>query len=336
MINRNKIIDCIINQIQKENQYLNECANILYNNGVVVIDLNLNKEDHDFLYDHNWLEEIKNIQQRDFKTKNPEYGFVLGAFGALGNPASFHSFLIYKLRYILFKKLSKIFSNLDSNKNLECLFDRIAIRRENTDISAESFHRDTCSLRGEQDVIYGGWINLDLSENQYFSCVPGTHTCTGKGGFERIDGNFNSRKVKYTIKPKQVIIFDQNLIHEIFKQRIKKTNIRLYLGWRHTISSIPLFNSKKDNQYNITEIIKKQLVPPLPSGDLPYMYTKNHPRLFKSRIETLTSEIRDFYKEYNNKYKNNRVVKRSLKEPINIVDIPNDFKIIYYPNKLFY
>ena len=92
MINRNQIINCIINQIQKENEYLNKCSNTLYNDGVVVIDLNLNKEDHDFLYDHNWLEEIKNIQQRDFKTKNPEYGFVLGAFGALGNPASFHSF----------------------------------------------------------------------------------------------------------------------------------------------------------------------------------------------------------------------------------------------------
>lgn len=334
-INKTKLINCIMKEMQKENNYLDNCGKELLKKGVVVIDLHINKENHDFIHKTNWLEEIKNIQLRDFKTTEPTYGFVLGAFGALGNPASFHNELLYRLRYVLFQKISGMFGLMDNTKNLECLFDRVAIRRKGTDISAESWHRDTCSVKQDSDVIYGGWINLDSTETQYFSCVPGTHMCSGRGGFEAIKDQIFS-KVKIEVKPKQVIIFSQNIIHEIYKQKIKNTNIRLYLGWRHTKSEIPVFNDDKNEQYNIWSILNKQLVPALPSGDLPFMYTRNHPRLFKSRLETLTAEIKNFYVEQNNKYSNNMVVKRSLKEPINLVNIPNEYKLIYFPNKRFY
>lgn len=66
------------------------------------------------------------------------------------------------------------------------------------------------------------------------------------------------------------------------------------------------------------------------------MYTKNHPRLFKSRIEQLSYEIKDFYLEKNSKYKNGVVIKRSLDYPIHLVKITDEYKKIYYPNKLFY
>lgn len=334
-LSKNKLIKCISQVYENEFDYLNMKANELKQKGIAVIDLHLLKLHHDFLHNTNWIEEIKNIQLRDFKTKNPEYGFVLGAFGAFGNPASFHNALLYKLRYILFQKLKILFKLVDKDRYLECLFDRVCIRRKGTTTSGETFHRDTCSFKKDQDFIYGGWINLDKNITQYFSCVPGTHMCTGRGGYEKLTSDdFKDKKMKIAIAPKQIIIFNQNIIHEIFPQKQKNDSIRLYLGWRHTLSDKPLFNNKKDPRLNINEIIIKQIVPPLPSGDFPQMYSNNHPRFYKKHIIAITEEIKDFYTEYNDKYPNNIKIKKELDYPIEVYPIPDIYKTIYYPNKI--
>lgn len=327
------LINCVIKAMNIENSYLISKSEELRINGITVIELHLPKKQEEFL-NIDWLERIKQIQSRDFKIKNPEYGYVLGAFGAFGNPASFHSQEIYHLRYIIFNKLKSLFKNLDPDRKLEMLFDRLAIRREGTTLGGETFHRDTCSIQDEEDKIYGGWINLDSEETQYFSCVPGTHLCKGRGGFEKIEGKYKDTKVKIAVKPKSIIIFDQNIIHEIFSQKIKKTNIRLYLGWRHTYSNVPLLNDPKDNQRNINVILRDQIVPVLPSGDIPYMYSKQHPGLHRHMVIQLTKEIKDFYKIKNNKYENGYVVARSLVYPIEKIEIPDIYKNIYYPNRI--
>ena len=150
-LSKNQLLKCISKLYEKEFNYMNIKANELKQNGITVIDLHLLKLQYDFLHNTNWIEEIKNIQLRDFKTKNPEYGFVLGAFGAFGNPASFHNELLYKLRYILFQKMKILFKLLDNDRYLECLFDRVCIRRKSTTTSGETFHRDTCSFKKDQD-----------------------------------------------------------------------------------------------------------------------------------------------------------------------------------------
>ena len=334
MSSKTKLIECIKNVITEEQKYILEKAMDLKNKGYTVVDLHLSRSKHAFLNDTDWLKLVKNIQLRDFKTTDPEYGFVLGAFGAFGNPASFHSKEIYALRYILFHKLKFLFKNVDPSRKLEMLFDRLAIRREGASIAGESFHRDTCSMMSTDDNIYGGWINLDDTETQYFSCVPGTHTCAGRGGFERIQGDYKDTKIKIPVKPKQVLIFNQNIIHEIFKQKIKKTNIRLYLGWRHTYSDVPLLSDPKDPQKNINKVLKDQIVPVLPSGDVPFMYSKQHPGLHRHMVIKITDEIKDFYKINNDKYPGGKVISRSLVYPINKVTIPDEYKKIYYPTKI--
>lgn len=334
MSSKARLIECINNIIIDEQNYIKEKAMDLKNKGYTVVDLHLSRGKYMFINDTDWLKLVKNIQLRDFKTTDPEYGFVLGAFGAFGNPASFHSKEIYALRYILFHKLKFIFKHIDPNRKLEMLFDRLAIRREGAIVSGESFHRDTCSLQSTDDNIYGGWINLDDTETQYFSCVPGTHTCAGRGGFERIQGDYKDTKIKLPVKPKQVLIFNQNIIHEIFKQKIKKTNIRLYLGWRHTYSDLPLLSDPKDPQKNINKILSEQIVPVLPSGDVPFMYSKQHPGLHRHMVIKITDEIKDFYKINNNKYPGGKVISRSLVYPINKVIIPDEYKKIYYPTQI--
>ena len=319
--------------METESKYLESKANELKTQGVTVVNLNLSEEQNKVLQ-VDWLSVIQNINLRDFKTNNPEFGFVLGAFGALGNPASFHSIEIYILRFIIFHQLKNIFKKINPNKKLEMLFDRIAIRRAGTTICKETFHRDTCAFQDIDDDIYGGWINLDSIESQYFSFVPETHTSKGTGGFEKIEGNYKNSKIKIEVKPKQVIIFNQNIIHEIFNQKIKKTNIRLYLGWRHTYSNTPLLNNTKDPQKNINIILRDQIVPALPSGDIPYMYSKQHPGLHRHMVIKLSEEIKDFYKIKNDKYESVYVVSRSLIYPIEKIKIPDKYKTIYYPNNI--
>tara|TARA_R110002073_G_scaffold221766_2_gene381931 strand:- start:1884 stop:2885 length:1002 start_codon:yes stop_codon:yes gene_type:complete len=333
MCKNKRLIECIEKAMDIENSYLVSKSEELRLTGVAVIELRLPKKEQEFL-NTNWIEITNEIQGRDFKTKTPAHGYVLGAFGAFGNPASFHSKEIYTLRYIIFNKLKNVFKNLDSDRKLEMLFDRLAIRREGTTLGGETFHRDTCSIQEKEDQIYGGWINLDSEETQYFSCIPGTHLCKGRGGFEKIQGKYKDTKVKIAVKPKNIIIFDQNIIHEIFSQKIKKTNIRLYLGWRHTYSNAPLLNDPKDPQKNIVVILRDQIVPILPSGDVPYMYSKQHPGLHRHMVIQVSREIKDFYKIKNDKYEDGSVIARSLVYPIEKINIPDVYKTIYYPNNI--
>ena len=64
------------------------------------------------------------------------------------------------------------------------------------------------------------------------------------------------------------------------------------------------------------------------------MYSKNHPRFYKNHLIQITKEIKNYYTEYNDKYPDNKLIKKELNYPIKIYNIPNFYKTIYYPNKL--
>ena len=90
-MSNSKLINCIDSVFKDK---LQKYAQELYVNGIVVIDLDFcisDSKENQFIEKTDFLKEIKKIQLQDFKTDNPEYGFVLGAFGAFGNPASFHN-----------------------------------------------------------------------------------------------------------------------------------------------------------------------------------------------------------------------------------------------------
>ena len=117
-------------------------------------------------------------------TGNP-FVYVLGGFGALGNPASFHNPFIRKLRIRCWKETIKLFNKYIKNYHnddlrkkykIETLFDRMMFRQKGQKAVEEAWHRDVMSkdLILKTDEIYGGWINLDDTD-QYFSCIPGSH-----------------------------------------------------------------------------------------------------------------------------------------------------------------
>lgn len=220
---------------------------------------------------------------------DPNGPLTLGGFGALALPSSFHHPDIRFIRSIVYRRIKPILANHFKHTNLELLFDRVSVRRVGTSTSKESWHRDVCPDSLEDDVILGGWINLDPdgSPPQQFSCSPGTHKDkTDKTGFAKIEIAPDNTKV-YNVPPGHIIMFYQNLIHEVKPQKAKFESHRLYLGWRLTNSNKPLFNHR--------DVIRSQGVPKIPSGQVPPMYAKLHLVNHKHMVEEISRRIKPEY-----------------------------------------
>lgn len=212
---------------------------------------------------------------REYKNPTLSNIYVYGGFGALGNPSSFHNPFVRELRLRMMKEARILFAQLEhsagSHRQLEQLFDRMAIRRKGTSTTGESWHRDVTPNLPQGDDIFGGWINLDLNRIQYFSCVPGTHMdhCS-KSGFATIDSSemdkYQKTKKIIAVPPGHWIIFYQHIVHEVLPRKAEIDSYRVYLGFHLTANGLPLYNYK--------DIIQKQGVPLLPGGGSAALYAK--------------------------------------------------------------
>lgn len=151
----------------------------------------------------------------EFKVKGRDVQRVLGGFGALGNPSSFHHPTIRqfrrKVKRLVIRDLMRAFVKLRFPKyhtriNLEVLFDRLCVRKSSfREPTPESWHRDIYDseeyrlrdlpqtlpvdapnlpplyAKMTMDMIFGGWINLDR-RNQYFVGLPATQDDQVAGG----------------------------------------------------------------------------------------------------------------------------------------------------------
>ena len=229
------------------------------------------------------------------KERNPLV-YVTGGFAALGNPASFHNELSRKLRIIGYQKMKLLMKEyvsrlgyIDPRKpyNLQALSDRIMYRNKGQKPVAEAWHRDVMSP-GKieyEDEVFGGWINLD-SQDQYFSCIPGSHTTevqkTLDAGFATLTDAVsniytqNSQKkptpsilkpyiaevTKYRhlfqVPPGYMVVFPQYILHEVVANKAQYNMRRQFTGWRLTPSKEPLYPLEEFDQ---------QAVIPLPGGD---------------------------------------------------------------------
>lgn len=262
-------------EIIDESDY-KEKAKELAINGVTVIPILYYEERKK--YRRMFYEVLKNFPEY---ISNVEI-YVQGAFGALGNPASFHNPCVRMLRKRVMLDAVKLFSAYDSNKFLQQLPDRMSIRRVGTTIGKEKFHRDITDrkLLHKDDIIFGGWLNLDLWESQYFSCVLGTHNdkLDHKKGFVTLPAKeYEDKKTLIEIPPGHLIIFPQHIVHEVLSRKIKKESIRLYMGWRLT-------SSPAESLFDYSKIAKEQGCFPLPSGQKPPMYSPNHVSFYKDKL----------------------------------------------------
>jgi hypothetical protein len=261
----------------------------------------------------------RNAENPDLDGSGNTLVYVLGGFAALGNPSSFHNDLVRDLRQKcrkavipLFKELidSYVDKKLRSETKLEMLFDRMMYRQKSQQPSAESWHRDVIppKLIQDNDELFGGWLNLD-EDDQYFSCIPGSHL--GKKqkdldeGFATIPKDevaiIGKYRHRFRVPSGHMIVFPQYVLHEVVSQPSKKNMMRVFTGWRTTISNDYLHSDTKQK-------IITQSVMPLPSGQKPPMFSANHGSMFRrtqfkpipdnpQKVSTIEWSVNSFLKE---------------------------------------
>ena len=233
---------------------------------------------------------VLNFQEYKRYPNNPEFNldnekikYVLGGAAFLGNPSSFHNETVRKIRLkaqnIVQKTIFKnLLNNLNCDQNIEMLIDRMMVRNPGVKPSPETWHRDVAptELLLDDDIVYGGWINLD-NKDQYFSCIIGSHLGIKlknlTSGFANIPKTHVKEisKLKSTIKipPGHLVIFPQYILHEIVSKSNNYTMKRLFIGWRQTFSNNMLFD-------DFISRLETQSIMRIPSGQEPAMYSKMH------------------------------------------------------------
>jgi hypothetical protein len=245
--------------------------------------------------------------QREYKVSNPDTIFVLGAFGALGNPSSQHHPEARKLRVAMYKHMIPLFKEIYENKYIEMIPDRFSIRNKSLPVTSESWHRDCSALIGESDDIYGGYLNLDERQTQYFSCIPGTHMDTETEdceGFAKLPSEkakeYDSRREIIRVPPGCAILFNEKIIHEIAKREIEEQkSYRQYFKWRISSRPVSTFGWKA-----VLKTVNTQASFPLHNvGDTPFppMYGKVHIMYWGEKIEEFSKNLKEEFLDRPNK-----------------------------------
>lgn len=247
---------------------------------------------------------LREFPEYDRDEKNPDLNklgntlvYALGGFGALGNPASFHNPFARNLRQRIYTEAKPFFEEIFSRMldeerrdkiKLQIHIDRMLFRRKGQKPSAESWHRDMRPKKTKwphDDETYGGWVNLN-DFDQTFSCIPGTHLGVK---YKDIDSGqsfsiipkdkiklYSKYKRKFKCPPGHEFIFPQYIIHEVYPGKLNSDMYRLHTIWRTSTSNVPF-------HHDFNQRIKEQAIIPLPSGQLPPVYSANHGSLFLRR-----------------------------------------------------
>ena len=215
---------------------------------------------------------------------------VCGGFGAHGNMDSFHNPVVRELRRAAHRAVLPLF-RFYGNVNLEQIVDRVCVRPKGQSPTAESVHRDEAPKAEPNDLIFGGWVNLN-NTSQYFSCAKGTHReVSQNSGFAKIKDPDDIAKYKalcdlVEVPPGHMIIFYERIVHQVLSNRAKTDMYRLFTGWRLTTHSEPLIP-------DIERLLREQRVIPLKSGQLPPMYPNLYWVNWRRKLEDFSKQVRD-------------------------------------------
>ena len=212
------------------------------------------------------------------------YPYVLGSFGAFRNPANFHCKFARAMRAHV-HGLAKAAIG-EQGKYFTQLFDSMSMRYAGSEFQGESWHRDSNCNAGK---IWQGWVNLD-DQPQQFRCVLNSALSTGQG-FGREEEPPMHLQHTVEIPCGHMILFRQDILHCILKNKVDYTSYRQYIAFR--ISDQP------DTIYDAMQVIADQSCPLLPSGEFPAMFSKNHNSalLYSHTIPWSYCIVQDWIKE---------------------------------------
>jgi len=261
----------------------------LLDNGYIVLPL-FNKSKSEKLVKEFQKTELEFPEyKRDIILGTKENPYVLGGFGAYGQPSSFHNPFVRNIRKekcrlipILGEMLKvaqkrNLISNAKDYKVAQ-LMDRMCKRPKNTSTTKESYHRDLLPKGRDLDITIGGWIQFS-EDSSFFSCTPKTHSFPnnikkGKKGFATETEMTCTSEIE--VPQGHIIMFFQNLGHCVHSIKRKSDSYRLFSVWLLTIHDTHI--------YDYSLIIQNQGVPFLASHQKPWMYTPNHGSFWLDRM----------------------------------------------------
>jgi hypothetical protein len=274
-------------------------------------------------------------EQREFIQPTQDTLFVLGAFGAFGNPSSFHHPELRNLRHGIWNHIiSSVFPYYFAGDYVQCVVDRFSKRCKGTTVGKESWHRDLSvpyeTHGGDIIGMYGGWTNLDSDKSQYFSCIRGSHNeqvASSAHGFSKEDSarySKDKRKVKIEVPPNHCLIFNERIIHEVVGGKVEADTYRLYskyLVTRELTHAVwPVENVLKD--------LDAQSIMPLHIDEkgkytLPPMFSSHHQSVHLKMLTefswTIKEEFLDNVPKVNrlqSTYENNETAPVFKKKPV--------------------
>ena len=83
-----------------------------------------------------------------------------------------------------------------------------------------------------------------------------------------------------------MIIFNENIVHEVNPHKKKYTMVRLFTGWRLTNSTDSLIP-------DLSKILEDQSVVPIKSKQMPRMYSKSHMMFHHKMLEHMAENLID-------------------------------------------
>ena len=209
---------------------------------------------------------------REGAPDNPQWRPVLGGFAALGNPSSFHHPFAQRMREVLMYEALKSDVLPVHGRRVEKVFDRVTLRRKGQSPTAESLHRDEAMTAKPDDDVFGGWVNLDDTD-QSFLCCPQTHReVSGSRGFAKINDkaqkdHYGTLLRRVRIPPGHLLVFYERLVHEVAKNTAASDMYRVHCGFRITDETEPLFGDRLTRDW-----IETNAVPRIKSGQWPAVY----------------------------------------------------------------
>ena len=252
--------------------------------------------------------EILDIMQRapEFVEGLPvSHRFSLTGFGALPYPSAFHNYVVRDLRKTAYNAAKPVLKALTARtggqRYMDQYVDRMMIRQGKwpTDKSgqtatAEMWHRDESvdeygHAMPDDDIIMGGWINLNQTE-EVLLCAPGTHfTGRNRGkGFGPIKDkneleNLGKKLRRVIVPPGHLLIFYENTAHMVASKGppASTTQMRLFTGFRLTNNRDPVY-SFLEKTLNTMDVMR------LKSGQRPPTYSKLNWVNFVEQLENWT------------------------------------------------
>jgi hypothetical protein len=275
------------------------------------------------VYDNTEIEMISNeflniaMNSPELNTNMVHDRFVTGSVGYCPFASVWYNPFVRKIHTTIYETIirKQIFKDsLQIENNLfSMLPDRPLVRfnRQKVDEKGK-WHQDDAANAREDDLIYGGWINLNFDESQYFKCIPGSQNVSHpvfqnllqKDGKRRGYANFKDAKdqkfiTQYwkeninclvEIPPGYAIVFQENIIHTVFRNPpTQKCILRQHISALISSNTLPLNDRPTQKKFlknkKIIELFDNQDLVPVRSGQKTPVYSplnkypKNLPQL---------------------------------------------------------